>query len=262
MKQSGALKIVVKYVQRNKDHLFEDQEMLYELLYTKYHMRLVHQALPLILLSTKKQVEEIEDEKAYQRFKKLILSKHPKSPSQFADVFLDAFENTSCKELEFLSKILREQGFNYSVCDADRLCHTQARARELKQFEQSLQKKKSTKISDIDTMTGYEFEDFLMSLFTKLGYRVEQRKRSHGQGLDFLLERHGERIACQVKRYKKPVGNKAIQEVIAARDYYRCQRALVVTNSRFTTAAKQLAERCGVELWDRKKLKEQLKKIM
>jgi hypothetical protein len=65
MKQSGALKIVVKYIQRNKDHLFEDQEMFYELLYTKYYMRLVHQALPLILISTKKQVEEIEDDKAY-----------------------------------------------------------------------------------------------------------------------------------------------------------------------------------------------------
>lgn len=103
---------------------------------------------------------------------------------------------------------------------------------------------------EIDTMTGYEFEDFLVNLFTKLGYTVDQRKRSHEQDLDLLLIQHGERIAVQVKRYSKPVGNEAIQEANAARMYYRCQRALVVTNSSFTTSAKQLAERCNVELWD------------
>jgi HJR/Mrr/RecB family endonuclease len=106
------------------------------------------------------------------------------------------------------------------------------------------------------------FEDFLVNLFTKLGYTVERRKRSHEQGLDLLLLRHEERIAVQVKSYGKPVGNRAIQEANAARVYYRCQRALVVTNSCFTTSAKQLAERCNVELWDRKKLKEKIKTIM
>jgi HJR/Mrr/RecB family endonuclease len=65
-----------------------------------------------------------------------------------------------------------------------------------------------------------------------------------------------------VKRYNKPVGNKAVQEANAAQIYYRCYRALVVTNSSFTTPAKQLAERCKVELWDRKKLKEKIKTIM
>jgi hypothetical protein len=72
----------------------------------------------------------------------------------------------------FLSKLLIEHGFNYYVCDVDRLCHDRTRAWELKRFEQSLQEKKSTNFSDIDTMTGFEFEDFLLELFTKLGYGV------------------------------------------------------------------------------------------
>jgi HJR/Mrr/RecB family endonuclease len=91
---------------------------------------------------------------------------------------------------------------------------------------------------------------------------LNNEKKSHEQGLDLLLLRYGERTAVQVKRYSKPVGNKAIQEVNAARMYYHCQRALVVTNSCFTASAKQLAERCDVELWDRKKLKEHIKKRM
>lgn len=261
LKQSGALKSVVKYVQKNKDNLFEDQEMLKELLYTKYNIHLVHQALPLILISTKNQVEEIEEAKEYQRFKKLIVAKHPKSPTEFVNIFLDEFEHGSCKEMGFLSKLLIEQGFNYDICDVDRLCHAQERTKDLNRFEQFLLENKLTKFSDIDNMTGYEFEDFVMDLFTKLRYRVEQKKRSHEQGLDLLLERHGEGIVCQVKRYKKNVGNKAVQQAIAAREFYSCQRALVVTNSHFTTPAKQLAKRCRVELWDRQILKEKIKTI-
>jgi hypothetical protein len=35
-------------------------------------------------------------------------------------------------------------------------------------------------------------------------------------------------------------------------DYYSCNKAIVITNSQFTEAAKKLAERTGVVLWDRK----------
>jgi len=86
-------------------------------------------------------------------------------------------------------------------------------------------------------MTGSEFEEYLEDFFIKSGYRVEKRTHSHEQGLDLLLERQGERTAVQIKRYSKPVGNKAVQEAIAAREYYRCIHALMVTNSRFTPSA-------------------------
>ena len=39
LKKSGALKIIVKYVQKNNEYIFEDLEMLNELLYTTYHIR-------------------------------------------------------------------------------------------------------------------------------------------------------------------------------------------------------------------------------
>ena len=262
LEQSGALKSVVKYVQKNTDDLSEDQQLLKELLQTKYDIHLVPGALPLILIATKNQIEEIEEKQAYQQFKKMILSKHPKTPEQYVDVLLHHFDNPPWQEMIYLSKLLLENGHNYYVCDVDQLIHERTRAPELKRFEQSLHKKNSTKLSDIDTMTGYEFEDFLIDLFTKMGYSVERRKQTHEQGLDLLLTRYGEKTAVQVKRYNKPVGNKAVQEANAARDFYRCHRALVVTNSRFTIPAKQLAERCNVELWDRKILKEKIKTIL
>jgi len=262
LKKAGALPSVVKYVQQSTDFHFEDQELLQDLLQTRYHIGLVHDAVPALLINIKKQVSAIEDEKAYPGFKDLILSKRPTTPGQFVNAFLDEFEEEDWRKMLLLSRLLQEQGFNYDVCDVSQLCYDQRRTRELKRFERSFQEPKSTILSDIETMTGYEFEDFLVTLFTQLGYRVEQKKRSHEQGLDLLLIRHGEKIACQAKRQKSPVGNKAVQQVIAAREHYRCQRGLVVTNTRFTTPAKQLAERCKIELWDGKKLKEKIAILM
>jgi restriction system protein len=50
------------------------------------------------------------------------------------------------------------------------------------------------------------------------------------------------------------VGVKAIQEAVAAKGYYDCTHAIVVTNSRYTRQAMQLARTNGVELWDRSRL--------
>lgn len=63
---------------------------------------------------------------------------------------------------------------------------------------------------------------------------------------DFLFRK----TVVQCKCYRKPVGVKAVQEVTAARQYYRASRAIVATNSTFTRAARKLAERCNVELWE------------
>ena len=66
---------------------------------------------------------------------------------------------------------------------------------------------------------------------------------------DFWLRK----CVVQCKCYHKPVGVKAVQEVIAARQYYHASRAIVASNSTFTKAARQLASRCGVELWPKYK---------
>jgi Restriction endonuclease len=260
--EAGALKIVVRYVQKNKDNLQEDQDKLHELLKQKYQITLFPGALPIFLISIQKQLDVIEDERARERLKEKILSKHPKTPEQYVDALLEYSENPSWQEIGFVSQMLQEQGFNYYDCDVDRLCHDRQRAQDLTRFEQSLGEKKPISISDIDAMTGHEFEDFLEEYFLKTGYLVEKRKRSHEQGLDLLIERHGERIAVQAKRRSKPVSNKAVQEALAARHFYSLTRALVVTNSYFTLSAQQLAERSKVELWDRETLKEKIKKIL
>jgi hypothetical protein len=263
MKKSGALENVVKYAKKYHDNLFENQLMLQKLLSSKYNILIVPGALQLFLINVKNQMEKIEADIQYERFKTLMLAKHPRTVEQIIDVFIDEFETPSSKEKGFLSKVLMEHGLNYSLYDIDGFCNHRANAKELARFERSLDWRKPTTFTNIDVMTGYEFEDFIVDLFIKLGYVVEKRKRTREQGLDLLLFKHGERIVVQVKRHRRPVGNRAVQQALAACVYYEGQRAIVVTNSTFTLPAKQLAARCvNVELWDRTVLKEKIKTLM
>jgi len=99
-------------------------------------------------------------------------------------------------------------------------------------------------------MTWQQFELFLQSFFEKQGYHVTRTKKSHDQGADLILEHDGERVVVQAKKRKKTTGNKAVQEVHAARGYYQANRAIVISTSRFSKPATELANRLGVELWD------------
>jgi restriction system protein len=106
-------------------------------------------------------------------------------------------------------------------------------------------------IAEVDAMDGITFERFLATLFSKLGYRVERTQARGDFGADLVVERDGERMVVQAKRWSKKVGVKAVQEAHAAPAMYACSRALVVTNNRFTEPAKELARANRVELWDR-----------
>ncbi len=56
------------------------------------------------------------------------------------------------------------------------------------------------------------------------------------------------RLVVQCKRYAKPVGNGAVQEVVAARSYWHADWAAVVSNAGFTPAARKLAAATDVLL--------------
>jgi restriction system protein len=55
-------------------------------------------------------------------------------------------------------------------------------------------------------------------------------------------------VVLQCKLYARPVGNKAVQEVAAARTYYDAGFAAVVSNADYTEAARRLARRNEVLL--------------
>lgn len=115
-------------------------------------------------------------------------------------------------------------------------------------------------INHIDEMTGFEFEDFIGYLFEKMGYKVIVTQRSGDQGIDIIVQDELIKIGIQTKCYSTPVGNKAIQEAVAGRTFYKCDKVLVITNNSFTQSAVELAKCNYVGLISRKELKEMIYK--
>jgi HJR/Mrr/RecB family endonuclease len=121
---------------------------------------------------------------------------------------------------------------------------------ELKRREQIYQ----SKIEEIDLLSGYDFECYLERMFKKLSYNVKETKKSGDFGADLIISKQSKKTVIQAKRYSKKVGIKAVQETISAIPYYNADKGIVVTNNYFTNAAKELAKKTGIELWDREKL--------
>jgi hypothetical protein len=105
-------------------------------------------------------------------------------------------------------------------------------------------------------MTGFEFEDFIKYLFEARQFTDVRKTPRNDQGADLVcLAVAGEKVVVQIKRWRGIVTNRGVQEVIAAMSFYKAQLAFVVTNSRFTRSAWQLAEADGrVTLVDGRKL--------
>jgi len=116
-------------------------------------------------------------------------------------------------------------------------------------------------MSQIDEMSGHQFERAMGEIFRKQGFKVEVTKGSGDQGADLILESKGRRIVVQTKRWASNVSNDAVQEVVAAKKFYGATEAMVVATSDYTKSAKALAEANGVQLVARPQLAGWLREI-
>ena len=57
-------------------------------------------------------------------------------------------------------------------------------------------------------------------MFTLLDWETFVTPQSGDQGADLIIEKYGLKFVVQCKFYSNPVGNKAVQEVIAAKGFY------------------------------------------
>ena len=101
---------------------------------------------------------------------------------------------------------------------------------------------------DLQDVTPLGFEVLCLEKLKELGWDARTTKASGDQGADIIATHCDETLVVQCKLYGRPVGNKAVQEVAAARDHYRADYAAVVTNASFTRAAQDLAASTGVKL--------------
>jgi len=92
------------------------------------------------------------------------------------------------------------------------------------------------------------FENYCAGILEKHGWTVVTTKASGDQGADVIASKNGKKIVLQCKQYRGAVGNAAVQEVYSAMSHYGAQQAAVVTESKYTQAARSLASSTGVLL--------------
>lgn len=103
-------------------------------------------------------------------------------------------------------------------------------------------------LSFADDMTPNQFESFCAAELRQAGWHARVTLQSRDQGVDVVAEKNGIRVVIQSKLYKRPVGNKAVQEIAAGRAHEQADYGIVVTNHRYTQDAEQLASTNGVLL--------------
>lgn len=109
-------------------------------------------------------------------------------------------------------------------------------------------------MAEIDNMSGLDFEKYVATLLKQQGYTKIKLTEKFDYGVDIIAHKDGIRWGVQVKRYSDLVKMAAVQQAVAGLKYYRCHRAMVVTNSTFSKQAKTLAVANECVLIDRLKL--------
>lgn len=96
-----------------------------------------------------------------------------------------------------------------------------------------------------------EFEKHVANHLKAQGFKhVIFTPKTGDYGADILcFDIYGTSCAIQCKYYSKAIGYEAVQEALAGARYYKCQRALVIGNTRFTKNAIKGAKEIGVELF-------------
>lgn len=103
-------------------------------------------------------------------------------------------------------------------------------------------------VQNLESCTPIDFEHGCADLLQRTGWTTRVTQASGDQGIDIIATYGNLKAVFQVKKYSQPVGNSAVQEIIAGKAFENAHVAAVVTNATYTASAKQLANATGVFL--------------
>jgi hypothetical protein len=107
---------------------------------------------------------------------------------------------------------------------------------------------RADKAVDVAGLSPHEFEAYCIRLLRESGWQAYGTKASGDQGVDIVATKSGRKAVFQCKKYSKPVGNEAVQEIHAGRSCESADLAFVVSNAEFTRYAQEQAAKCKVHL--------------
>lgn len=116
------------------------------------------------------------------------------------------------------------------------------------------QSRRNPDLAKIDTMTGLEFEHYVAKILKNNGFSNVRLTEEYDYGIDIIASKNGTTWGIQVKRYSGLVGADAVRQAVTALRIYKCDKAMVITNSTFSRPAVVLADANDCVLVDESKL--------
>lgn len=102
----------------------------------------------------------------------------------------------------------------------------------------------------VNKLDGVGFEKFIQDILKNTFDSIEMTKATGDFGVDLIGQFDSKKVAIQAKRYADSVSLSAIQEVFAGAVYHNCNESWVITSSKFTQAAIELANKLNVRTYD------------
>jgi len=110
-------------------------------------------------------------------------------------------------------------------------------------------------LDEIDKMEGHEFEHACAEILKSNGFdNVYVTKASGDHGADIFAVKEDISYIFQCKRYSDTVPNDAVQAAFSAKNMFKKDIAVVMTNSYLSPHGLKEAESLNVKVWDRDKL--------
>jgi len=141
--------------------------------------------------------------------------------------------------------------------------------RDRKEYWVTQEKEREWKFIDVDLennfqkLTPRQFEITIQDLFIKMNYETTLTNFTGDYGADLIVKRNSEILVVQCKKYMKKhkVGAPEVQRTLGSMYRYNASKAILVTTSDFTNQAKNQALKAPIELWNKRKLREQFMNI-
>ena len=101
-------------------------------------------------------------------------------------------------------------------------------------------------------LTPEQFERWCQTRLQEAGYRTVLTGGQSDHGVDLAVERDGQRIVVQCKRYagRRTVGEPQLRDLYGAMHHQKADGAIAITAGTFTPAARSWARGKPIELWD------------
>ncbi len=116
------------------------------------------------------------------------------------------------------------------------------------QIDQKIGAEKRTTETDEIPANPIAFERWCINRLSEAGWQARPTPATGDQGADCVATKGDIRIVLQCKLHSAPCGNKAVQEVAAARSHYQAEYGVVVATNGFTKSARHLAATNNIHL--------------